>query len=60
MSAPSGFGSRWRRIGSLRLHALRAAAPESAPPVVLLPGLVTASRSLVPLARVLARRGLRP
>ncbi|MDN5747052.1 MAG: alpha/beta hydrolase [Pseudonocardia sp.] len=58
--APTGFSSRWRTVGALRLHALRADGPESAPPVVLLPGLVTASRSMVPLARALTRHGLRP
>lgn len=60
MTAPTGFSSRWRTVGSLRLHALRSDVPAAAPPVVLLPGLVTASRSLVPLARALIRHGLRP
>lgn len=60
MGAPAGFTSRWRTVGALRLHALRADGPASAPPVVLLPGLVTASRSMVPLARALTRHGLRP
>lgn len=60
MTAPIGFRSRWRTVGSLRLHALESDGPGSGPPVVLLPGLVTASRSMVPLARALTRHGLRP
>ncbi|WP_300011679.1 alpha/beta fold hydrolase [Pseudonocardia sp.] len=47
-------------MGPLRLHALLSDGPAGAPPVVLLPGLVTASRSMVPLARALTRHGLRP
>jgi pimeloyl-ACP methyl ester carboxylesterase len=56
--APDGFSSRWRTVRGLRLHALEA-GPGPGVPVVLLPGLVTASRSMVPLARALAGRGLR-
>lgn len=55
--APGGFASRWRTVSGLRLHALESAG--GAAPVVLLPGLVTASRSMVPLGRALAARGLR-
>lgn len=44
----------------LRLHALVSVDGDAgAPAVVLLPGLVTAGRSMVPLARALVRRGLR-
>lgn len=56
--APAGFGSRWETVRGLRLHAL-ASAGEPGAPAVLLPGLVTASRSMVPLARALASRGVR-
>jgi pimeloyl-ACP methyl ester carboxylesterase len=56
--APPGFRSRWRTVGGLRLHGLESAAGHD-PAVVLLPGLVTASRSMVPLARALAARGPR-
>ena len=41
------------------MHALVSAGGEY-PPAVLLPGLVTASRSMVPLARALRRYRLRP
>ncbi|MBO0775479.1 MAG: alpha/beta fold hydrolase, partial [Actinobacteria bacterium] len=56
--APHGFGSRWRTVRGLRLHALESAAGPGLP-AVLMPGLVTASRSMVPLARALAARGMR-
>jgi pimeloyl-ACP methyl ester carboxylesterase len=56
--APAGFSSRWLAVGGLRLHALESAGG-SGPAVVLVPGLVTASRSMIPLARALARYGLR-
>lgn len=56
--APDGFVSRWQTVRGLRLHALQSAGG-AAPPAVLLPGLVTASRSMVPLARALASRGVR-
>lgn len=56
--APAGFGSRWQTVRGLRLHALESAGERGAP-AVLLPGLVTASRSMVPLARALASRGVR-
>lgn len=55
---PDGFASRWKTICGLRLHALESAGGRGAP-AVLLPGLVTASRSMIPLARPLAGRGLR-
>lgn len=64
---PAGFRDSWRTVRGLRLHALESLAPESAaselpggapPAVVLLPGLVTASRSMVPLARALTARGI--
>ena len=64
MSAPSDFVSRWDHVGTFRLHALQWAGASTkvgdrsaATPVVLVPGLVTASRSMVPLARALAGRG---
>lgn len=56
--APDGFGSRWQAVRGLRLHALESAGGRGVP-VVLLPGLVTASRSMIPLARALAGRGMR-
>ena len=56
--APDGFGSRWRTVRGLQLHALESAGGRGAA-VVLLPGLVTAGWSMVPLARALVRRGLR-
>ena len=56
--APKGFGSRWRTVHGLRLHALESAGGAGAP-VVLLPGLVTAGRSMIPLARALTGHGLR-
>lgn len=62
MSAPSDFASRWHTVGALRLHALvtdNGATGPTGPTVVLLPGLVTASRSMVPLARALTTRGFR-
>ena len=59
MAAPSDFLSRWQQVGALRLHALVFADP-TYPPAVLLPGLVTASRSMVPLARALRQYRLRP
>lgn len=55
---PEGFGSRWQTVGGLRLHALESAGGQGTP-VILLPGLVTASRSMVPLARALAAHGIR-
>jgi pimeloyl-ACP methyl ester carboxylesterase len=55
---PDGFDSRWRTVRGLRLHALESARA-CGDPVVLLPGLVTASRSMVPLARALAGHGMR-
>jgi len=59
VDALKGFDSRWRTVRGLRLHALESAgAGPAGPAAVLLPGLVTASRSMVPLARALARRGL--
>lgn len=58
MSAPGDFVSDYRTVGSLRLHALVAASSPGAPTIVLIPGLVTASRSMVPLARQLVTRGL--
>ncbi|MBV9447840.1 MAG: alpha/beta fold hydrolase [Streptosporangiaceae bacterium] len=54
----AGFGSRWRTVCGLRVHALESAGG-AGPAVVLLPGLVTASRSMVPLARALTARGMR-
>lgn len=59
--APAGFASRWRTVSGLRLHALESAsgaADGNGGPAVLLPGLVTASRSMVPLGRALAARGV--
>lgn len=56
--APRGFRSRWRTVHGLRLHGLESEGGHG-PAVVLLPGLVTASRSMVPLARALASRGAR-
>lgn len=53
---PDGFSSRWWTVRGLRLHALESAAGTGTS-AVLLPGLVTASRSMVPLARALAARG---
>lgn len=58
VTAPPGFGSRWQTVRGLRLHALRSDGGPG-PPVLLLPGLVTASRSMVPLARALAGQGRR-
>jgi pimeloyl-ACP methyl ester carboxylesterase len=55
--APDGFASRWRTVAGLRLHALEWDGGPGTP-VVLLPGLVTASRSMIPLARALAGQGL--
>jgi pimeloyl-ACP methyl ester carboxylesterase len=57
--APDGFASRWHTVAGLRLHALEWDGGPGTP-VVLLPGLVTASRSMVPLARALAGRGFHP
>lgn len=57
--APDGFRSTWRTVGGLRLHALEWDGG-SGLPVVLLPGLVTASRSMIPLARALARNQMHP
>ena len=54
---PDGFSSRWWTVRGLRLHALESAAGPGTS-AVLLPGLVTASRSMVPLARALASRGV--
>jgi hypothetical protein len=45
--APDGFGSRWRTVRGLRLHALESAGGLGTA-AVLLPGLVTAGRSMVP------------
>ncbi len=59
MRAPQGFSSNWLVVGGLRLHALESAGPDGGPTAVLLPGLVTASRSMVPLARELMRRNVR-
>ncbi|MQA87091.1 MAG: alpha/beta fold hydrolase [Streptosporangiales bacterium] len=68
MSAPHGFLSRWQTVGGLRLHALVSAGGDVggdvggdrvAPAMVLLPGLVTAGRSMLPLARAMIRRGWR-
>jgi pimeloyl-ACP methyl ester carboxylesterase len=56
--APEGFDSRWRTVRGLRLHALESLGGQGAP-AVLLPGLVTASRSMVPLARALVARDMR-
>jgi pimeloyl-ACP methyl ester carboxylesterase len=56
--APEGFRSRWQTVSGLRLHALESAG-EQGMPVILLPGLVTASRSMVPLARALTSHGMR-
>lgn len=56
--APRGFASQWRTVRGLRLHALQSAGGQGAP-AVLLPGLVTASRTMVPLARALAGLGMR-
>lgn len=55
---PAGFSSRWRTVRGLRMHALLSDGGQE-PPAVLLPGLVTASRSMVPLARALVPRGIR-
>ncbi|HLX51395.1 MAG TPA: alpha/beta hydrolase [Streptosporangiaceae bacterium] len=57
--APDGFVSRWHTVDGLRLHALEWDGGPGTP-VVLLPGLVTASRSMVPLARALAGHGIHP
>ena len=54
---PDGFDSRWKTIHGLRLHELESAGGRGAP-AVLLPGLVTASRSMIPLARGLVGRGM--
>lgn len=54
---PYGFSSRWQTVRGLRLHALQSVGGGD-PPAVFLPGLVTASRSMVPLARALASRGI--
>lgn len=59
MSPPPGFVSSFRTVCGLRLHVLQPDGA-AAPAAVLLPGLVTASRSMVPLARALGRCGLRP
>jgi pimeloyl-ACP methyl ester carboxylesterase len=56
---PAGFISRWSTAKSLHIHALASTANATATPTVLLPGLVTASRSMLPLARCLVRRGHR-
>jgi 2-hydroxy-6-oxonona-2,4-dienedioate hydrolase len=45
-------------VRGLRLHALESAGGFEVP-VVLLPGLVTASRSMVPLARAMTGHGMR-
>jgi pimeloyl-ACP methyl ester carboxylesterase len=58
MTSAHGFDSRWRTVGGLRLHALESLGGRGAP-VVLLPGLVTAGRSMLPLARALVSRGMR-
>lgn len=58
-AAPDGFRDDWRTVDGLRLHALVTESSAGAGDVVLLPGLVTASRSLVPLARELAGAGRR-
>lgn len=57
--APDGFRSRWQMVGGLRLHALEWDGGPGLP-VVLLPGLVTASRSMIPLARALAGHRMHP
>lgn len=58
MSPPRDFASRWHRVGALRLHSLVSTGGDpSGPTMVLMPGLVTASRSMVPLGRVLAGSG---
>lgn len=57
--APDGFRSRWQMVGGLRLHALEWDGGPGLP-VVLLPGLVTASRSMIPLARALAGHQMHP
>lgn len=59
MVTPAGFRDSWRTVRGLRLHALEPPGSASpAPAVVLVPGLVTASRSMVPLARALAAKGI--
>src|SRR5581483_4499374 len=66
MVPPAGFRDSWRTVRGLRLHALESVSspsPPSAsaspsPAVALLPGLVTASRSMVPLARALTAKGI--
>ena len=55
--APDGFASRWREAAGLRLHALKWDGGGGMP-VVLLPGLVTASRSMIRLGRELAGHGM--
>lgn len=55
---PEGFSTRWRTVSGLRVHALESGGG-TGPVAVLVPGLVTASRSMVPLARALTRQGLR-
>lgn len=57
VGAPEGFASRWRMAAGLRLHALEWAGGHGMP-VVLVPGLVTASRSMIRLGRTLARRDM--
>src|SRR5256885_2823565 len=56
--SPEGFSSRWEIVDGLRVHALEPPGGPGAA-VVLVPGLVTASRSMLPLARALARHGVR-
>ncbi len=67
MVPPAGFRDSWRTVRGLRLHALESVSSPSPPPpasaspspaVALLPGLVTASRSMVPLARALTAKGI--
>lgn len=56
--APEDFSSRWQTVSGLCVHGLESVRG-AGPPAVLVPGLVTASRSMLPLARALAGRGLR-
>ncbi len=63
MSPPAGFRSQWVDVDGLRVHALHGLFVESArvrgrERAVLVPGLVTAGRSMVRLAVELGRCGV--
>lgn len=56
---PFGWTSSWVAVGGLRMHALeRDADGVASGSAVLVPGLVTASRSMLRLSRELARLGM--